>query len=462
MAMNKRPLSRRTILRGMAAGLVATVGLPPLEAMLDANGEAFADGTGAPKRYGVFFWGNGYGWTGRGRPDLWTPTGASAMWTPSEQLAPLASHVRNVSVITGLEPKTTIPDTPGGQGDGHMRGVANALSADRPRPAGFYHPDHIFALSRPTLDQVIARHPMFVGSAPTRFRSIEMSVSNNRFHDYGTWTCISYNGEESQNLPIRSVDQLFELLFGVPVMGSRESADRALVLDAVTEDARALRGQLGMSDRARLDAHLEHIAEIQRNLRASAPMCTSPTRPTRAGGFDGSPGDEPLQDKLVAMAQLIAVAMQCDLTRVFSLMFTGPGSQTVFRAVGAPSGLHQLCHENRWDIAKSATVYTMQSLARVLDVFANTMDIGGTSLLDNMALLATSEFSAGDQHEVNEFPVLLCGKAGGTLRGGVHYRQPMGNLARVHLTILRAMGLPFASYGFNGAETTEPIAEVLV
>lgn len=460
--MRMRPLSRRTMLRGSVAGLIATVGLPPLEAMLNTHGEAFADGTTAPKRYGLFFWGNGYGWIGRGRPDHWTPTGSSTMWTPSAQLAPLASHVGNVSVITGLEPKTSIPDSPGGQGDGHMRGVANALSADRPRPAGFYHPDHIFALSRPTLDQVIARHPSFINGTPTRFRSIEMSVSNNRFHDYGTWTCVSYNGEESQNLPIRSVDQLFELLFGVPVMGSRESGDRASVLDAVSADARALRARLGVGDRVRLDAHLEHIAEIQRNLRASAPICTAPSRPTRGGGFDGSPGDEPLQDKAVAMARLIAVAMQCDLTRVFSLMFTGPGSQTVFRAVGAPTGLHQLCHENNWDQARAAAIYTMQTLSRVLDVFASTMDVGGGSLLDNLCMLATSEFSAGDQHEVGEFPVLLCGKGGGSLRGGVHYRQPSGNLARVHLTILRALGLPYDQYGFNGAETREPIAEVLV
>ncbi|MDP3278616.1 MAG: DUF1552 domain-containing protein [Deltaproteobacteria bacterium] len=463
--MNKLALSRRTMLRGVAATGLATVGLPVLEAMLSRTGEAFADGTTPPKRYGVFFWGNGYGWSGRGHADTWTPTGSPSAWTPSEQLAPLAqntSRVPSVSVITGLEPKTEIPASPGGQGDGHMRGVTNALSADRPRPAGFYHPDHIFALSRPTLDQVIARHPMFVGAMPTRFRSLELSVSNNRFHDYGSWTCISYNGEESQNLPIRSVDALFQHLFGVPVMGSREPGDRVSVLDAVRADAARLRTRLGAADRMRLDAHLEHIGEIQRNLRASAPMCTSPMRPTRAGGFDPDPSNEPLEDKLMAMMQLLAVALQCDLTRVFSMMFTAPGSQTIFRAVGAPSGLHQMCHENRQDIAKSTAIYTMRCFKRVLDLFANTMDIGGRSLLDNMVMLATSEFSAGDQHVVEEFPVLLAGGGGGTLRGGVHYRQAGGNLARVHLTILRALGLPYASYGFNGAETSEPIAEVLV
>ena len=40
----KKPLSRRTMLRGMAAGALVTVGLPRLEAMLNVNGTAYAQG----------------------------------------------------------------------------------------------------------------------------------------------------------------------------------------------------------------------------------------------------------------------------------------------------------------------------------------------------------------------------------------------------------------------------------
>lgn len=444
---------------------MAAVALPALECMFPRD--AYGGDPARPKRYGLFFWGNGYGWSGRGRPDLWTPAASGATWAPSQQLAPLGmrdgrSFVPRVSVVTGLEPKTAIPGSPGGQGDGHMRGVAVALTGDRPRSEGFFHPDHIFALNRPTLDQVIARHPMFYGASPPRFRSLELSVSNNRFHDYGTWTCVSYNSQESQNLPIRSVEALFDHLFSVRTEEAGDRAgDRALVLDAVRADAARLRARLGRADRARLEEHLSHVDELQRRLRSSARTCTVPGRPSRPGGFDGSPGDEPLLDKCEAMARLLAIALQCDMTRVFTYMFTGPASQTVFRAVGATTGLHQLCHENNWEIARRATIYAMECLRRVLTILADTPDVGGQSVLDNLVLLATSEFSAGDQHLVNEFPVLLAGGGSGALRGGVHVRDAGGNLARVHLTVLRALGLPFTEFGFNDGQTRDPIAGVL-
>jgi len=458
-----RTLSRRTLLRGVFGGSLVSLALPPLEAMLDSHGEAWADEPGPIRRYGVFFWGNGYAWNTRGRPDRWTPTPGPMGWSPSEQLAPLGPDAAGrtmtdrVSVITGLEPKTAIPASPGGQGDGHMRGVAVALSGDRPRPEGFHHPDHIFALSRPTLDQVIARHPRFYATAP-RFRSLELSVSGNRFHDYGTWTAISYNGPESQNLPIRSVDALFDQLFAVR---TGDTADRALLLDAVADDARRLHGLLGANDRLRLDAHLEHVRTLQRELTGSQAACRMPARPTRGGGFDGAPGNEPLLDKLDAMARLLALALQCDMTRVFSLMFTGPGSQTVFRDVGATTGLHQLCHDENWELSRRATIYSMRCFRRLLDILAATPDVGGGSVLDNTVLLGTSEFSAGDVHEVGNFPVLLAGGGSGALRPGAHIHLPDGNLARVHLTIQQALGLGVDTFGFNGGETRESVAQVL-
>ena len=54
-----KPLSRRDVLRGMLAGTAVSVGLPPLEAMFNVNGTAYAAGGGLPLRFGLFFWGNG-------------------------------------------------------------------------------------------------------------------------------------------------------------------------------------------------------------------------------------------------------------------------------------------------------------------------------------------------------------------------------------------------------------------
>ena len=456
-------IPRRAVLRGIAGGAAATVALPLLEAMLDDNGTALADGSSLPKRFGVFFWGNGYAWSSRGRPDLWTPRGTSSTaWELSEQLAPLAPVRAHMSVVTGLEPKTDIPGDPGGQGDGHMRGIAVALTADRPRSEGFSHDAHVFAFNRATIDQVIARDERFYGSDGSRFRSLELGVGLNRFHGYGSWNCISHNGPDSLNLPIVTVEQLFHHLFDVPADLTILS-DRASLLDAVAGDARRLRARLGARDRARLEAHLEHIGDIQRRLRRTGGVCRAPATPTRAGGFDGTPGNEPLYEKLGAMMDLLVVALQCDLTRVFSFMFTGAGSQTTFPAAGVGGGLHSLCHAGDWDAVRRSTLYTMGCLRMFVEKLAAADDVGGVSkLVDNVLVYATSEFSEGEMHGVGEFPVLLAGHAGGAVRAGIHYREPGGNITKVHTTILRALGLDVASYGFNGGETTDHLTEILI
>ena len=80
----KRGMDRRTVLRGALGGLGLSVGLPILEAMLNDNATAFAQGQPLPKRFGVFFWANGTPWNGKHDPanaeaDLWTPPSEGAL-----------------------------------------------------------------------------------------------------------------------------------------------------------------------------------------------------------------------------------------------------------------------------------------------------------------------------------------------------------------------------------------------
>ena len=55
----------------------------------------------------------------------------------------------------------------------------------------------------------------------------------------------------------------------------------------------------------------------------------------------------------------------------------------------------------------------------------------------------------------------MVGRAGGRLRPGIHVRQEGGNLARAQLTALRALGLDVEQFGWNGAQTSDPFAELL-
>ena len=63
----KRFLSRRTVLRGLLGGTAVSIAMPPLEAMFNSTGTAYADGGTLPGRFGTWFWGNGM------LPDRWIP-----------------------------------------------------------------------------------------------------------------------------------------------------------------------------------------------------------------------------------------------------------------------------------------------------------------------------------------------------------------------------------------------------
>lgn len=448
-------LPRRTLLRGTALGASLALALPPLEAMFASDREAEAD-EGEPI-FGIFYWANGLPWHAGhgaeqgqgGHPDLWTPAQQGPGYTPSQLLAPLAAH--EVSVVTGLEPHTDVPSSPPGQGDGHMRGFMVALTGDRIRPEGFDHPSHTLTALRPSLDQYVAKHPEFYASGLPRFRSVQLGVSEARFHEYGHWNAISYNGPDSTNLPILSESELYALLFSVPE-DAPALLKRADLLDAVLEEANDLKSRLGASDKERLEAHLAHLDEIQRRLELGVQTCEAPPPP-------GASGD--LLDKTSTMAELLALALGCGLTRVFSFMLTSPASTHVFDNLGVANGMHKTCHDGLWDDVRDVTAYHMQAFARFLDEMAVVQDPTGQTLMDRLLVYGCSEYGEGWKHGVKEMPVVMAGGAAGAIHRGVHVREAGGNMAKAQLTMLKALGLSDTTFGFNGAETSDTFAGLL-
>lgn len=452
--MTKR-LSRRTVLRGLAAGTTVALGLPVLDAMLPTSAKAAGEELGPI--FGIFFWANGLPWhaghgaqqASTGRPDLWTPAQTGVGYTPSELLSPLARH--QPSVITGLTPKTSIPSSPGGQGDGHMRGFMVALTSDRPRSVGFNHPSHTLTARRPTLDQVVAKDPRFYGSDSPRYRSLQLGVSRARFHDYGHWNAISYNGPDSLNQPIMDAGRIYDLIFGVP-SGDADMARRASLLDAVLDDASDLRGKLGSTDRARLDEHLEGLYEVQRRLDLGGATCDEPARPTNSGS---------VHEQTSIQARLLALGLACNITRVFSFMLTSPATTHVFSNLGVTSGLHKACHDGSWEWVRRVTLHQQQAFARLLDELEAHVDPTGATLLERSVIMGTSEYGEGWKHSVAEMPMVLAGQGCGKLIPNTHVRQAGGNMSRAHVTVLRALGLDTPTYGFNGGETSDAFAELL-
>jgi Protein of unknown function (DUF1552) len=469
-----RTLSRRAVLKGILGGAPICLGLPLFEQMLDGRGTALAAGTALPVRYGLFFWGNGLPWTYRHRgttdvvspgithdlgdtlTDLYTPTTQGKGWALTETLKPLAAHVANINVVTGLEPKTSIPATPAGQSDGHMRGITVALTADQIRPLGFDHDPHIFALNRATLDQYIAKHPQFYTDGAPQFRSLELGMSGATLHNFGTWTAVSHNGPNSLNPPLRDPQKLFDQLFAVRpdlVELSRQTS----VLDVVAEDTRLLSARLGKRDKQRLDEHLTHVNEIERRLKVARAACATPTAPK--GAF---PDETTVLAKMDIMSDILVAALRCDLTRVFTIAFTTGASLLQMNGAGQINGagahqLHDACHGGERDIITAFTKLNFTAYAMLLDKLTKDKDVNGQTLLDSSVIFGTSEYGEGYTHSNKEHPIIIAGKAGGRLDTGSHVREENGNMARAHLTVLRALGIDAPSYGFNGGETTSPL-----
>ena len=240
------PMSRRKFLRGMMATSAVTVALPALEAFTNTTGTAYASGNAFPKRYGLFYWGNGV------HPDLWIPTRTGTEWELSPQLAPFANVKSSLSVLTGLEVK--LPNL-----IAHSSGPCGLLSGGPLAGSNRDGDDDFPIFELPSLDRIIANE---IGN-DTRFRSVEVAVEPGA-------KGLSYNSAESLNPPEANPVEIFNRLFGAGFRAPGEEpiidpklALRRSVLDAVLGDANKLRQRLGMADQARLDQHLTGIRELE-------------------------------------------------------------------------------------------------------------------------------------------------------------------------------------------------------
>jgi hypothetical protein len=109
-----------------------------------------------------------------------------------------------------------------------------------------------------------------------------------------------------------------------------------------------------------------------------------------------------------------------------------------------------------------AVKFTMRNFAYTLQALKRTAEAGG-NLLDQTAVLCTSDVAEGLDHSIDDYPVLLAGKAGGTLKSGVHYRSPNGrNTSDILFTCARALGSTLTSVGKDSGLSSTPVSELLV
>ncbi len=136
---------------------------------------------------------------------------------------------------------------------------------------------------------------------------------------------------------------VFERLFGRAGSQAQRLArmkeDRS-ILDAVTRDLSDLRRNLGGHDRIRIDNYLDDVREIERRIQRTEAKNASEL--TSIDAPIGIPDAFP--DHAALMFDLLVVAYQADITRVFTFMTGREASQRTHPQLGQTEPWHNLSH----------------------------------------------------------------------------------------------------------------------
>jgi hypothetical protein len=429
MFITRKHLSRRTFLRG--AGVA--VGLPLLDAMVPAW-TAIAQTAASPKpRLGFMYLPHG------AIMDQWTPAaeGAGVELTPI--LKPLAPFQKQLTIVSGLENKGAIAPPV------HALSPGTWLSCVTPQPGQ----DPRGAV---TVDQIAAAHLGQDTPLPSLEVATEGRGGNNNSCDR-TYGC-SYGATISFRTPTTPLPmesdprKLFERLFGHgDTAQERKAISRqySSILDLVTQEAVDLRKSLDAPDRAKLGDYLESVREIERRVQRMEEHDLThldlPDVPVGAT-FD---------QRLNLMFDMLALAYQANLTRVFTFMMAGEGSNQTYNHIGISDAFHPLSHHQndktrKEKLAKIQT-YHVQAFARFLGKL-KAMPDGDGSVLDHAILLYGSNMSNSNQHDHFPLPTLVVGGGCGKLKGDQHLKyadkSPLANLL---VTLLDRAGIPAEKVG---------------
>jgi hypothetical protein len=447
MIITQKHLPRRTFLRGLGAAIA----LPMLDAMLPALARAAT--TKSPVRLAFTYVPNGVTLAD------WRPEGSGGSFAFTRILKPLEPFREDLVVVSGLAHRNgnELGDGPGD----HARAAASYLTGVHPRKtAGADIKNGI------SIDQVIADQL----AAETRFRSIEVGCDDSRTVgncDSG-YSCaytnsISWRSETTPMPPETNPRLVFERMFGAdagldPATRARRLRSRRSILDLVHERTRSLVGDLGTSDRRKIDEYLNSIRDVERQIHRAEqdqrdfdPQIEKPS---------GIPIDYEAYVKLMFDMQVLA--FQADLTRISTMMMGREGSLRTYPEIGVPDPHHPLTHHGgKADWVEKVTKINEYHTALFATFIAKMKAIpdGDGTLLDHSMIVYGSGLADGNRHTHEDLPVLLLGRGGGFGMGRhISYAQdtPMTNL---FLTLADRMGVQPESIG-DSTGHVEHLADV--
>ncbi|HEY1304156.1 MAG TPA: DUF1552 domain-containing protein [Vicinamibacterales bacterium] len=419
MFITKKHLPRRTFLRGTFGAMLA---MPFLDAMVPALS---AQAVKRPFRFGAIYIPNGI------YPQLWHPDTAGSEFEFKQIMSPLEPYRSHLVTISGMKAPDGNPD----MGGVHMGASAAWLNGTGPVTVMA----KFVVQSKKSIDQYIAD----AVAEDTPLRSLEVGTE-----DMGTsagacdgYPCVFFNAiswrDDKSPLPVAINPRVtYERIFGETGSAGRRRANmrrKQSLLDSIAEEAGVMKRKLGPADNAILEEYLTNIRDVEQQLgRMEARAAATPEGAAAPLGIPDN-----IDDHLTVTYNLMLLAFQADISRVFTFMVGHEGSGRSYAHIGIPEPHHPVSHhgDTPEGIAKYAklTTYHVAKLSEFVGKLHETRD-GDATLLDRSVLYFGSGMGNGNAHDRQNPPVLLVGGANGRLKGNRHIalekekKEPTANL----------------------------------
>jgi hypothetical protein len=455
--------------------------------------EARAAGATAPLRFLVIHHPLG------ANPGLgnWRPaaTATTTNFTLPLESAPFAPVQKYMVMVDGVNliASGTGNDPSGGQNT-HEGGFC-AMMTGVPTIGFVGQQDH--CAGGPSIDQILLQQAPGLGGPnfpnPTPFGSLQLAADVRSDRDEVGPRVLSYlapiKGQSDPNLarqplyPETSPLNVYNRIFGGALpTGTNNSAQllaqKLSVITYLQSDLARLKTLVPASEKDRLTAHADAIAQLEASLQATygtpsttSSVCTKPAMPpnymdttaqgdagtqeyqnnptvySNLGGVDyyvpNQPTSHPYLDLGMSQLRLIKTAFTCDLVRVATFMWAAGTSWVVFPGTfqGAtiagnlqstphhpPSHSDPAGDPNTPLWLNQINQFYSTATSTILQEFATTPDIDGNMLIDNTVIVYLTEVARAWDHNQQNMPLIIFGGKNTRLNGGTFLKVTSGSL----------------------------------